>query len=101
MTVKRKDRVFNIVLTVFIAIAALAFILPTVLTIANSFMTSNEIAANYGAMFGNMNGSEHTFISEDVNLKFILASFLHICESFSKCLISFKPITQSSSTNYF
>ncbi|HRR75385.1 MAG: carbohydrate ABC transporter permease [Ruminococcus sp.] len=71
MTVKRKDRVFNIVLTVFIAIAALAFILPTVLTIANSFMTSNEIAANYGAMFGNMNGSEHTFISEDVNLKFI------------------------------
>ncbi|NLT10075.1 MAG: carbohydrate ABC transporter permease [Ruminococcus sp.] len=71
MTVKRKDRVFNIVLTVFIAIAALAFILPTVLTIANSFMTSNEIAANYGTMFGNMNGSEHTFISEDVNLKFI------------------------------
>ncbi len=71
MTAKRKNRVFNIVLTVFIAIAALAFILPTVLTIANSFMTSNEIAANYGAMFGNMNGSEHTFISEDVNLKFI------------------------------
>ncbi|MBR3282435.1 MAG: carbohydrate ABC transporter permease [Ruminococcus sp.] len=71
MTVRKNNRMLNIVLTVFIALAALMFILPTVLTIANSFMTSNEISANYGAMFGNMNGDEKTFISKDVNLKFI------------------------------
>ena len=71
MNVKKKDRLFNVVITVFIVLAAIMFILPTVLTIANSFMTSNEISANYGAMFGNMNGSESTFISKNVNLKFI------------------------------
>lgn len=71
MIVRKNNRMLNIVLTVFIALAALMFILPTVLTIANSFMTSNEISANYGAMFGNMNGDEKTFISKDVNLKFI------------------------------
>ena len=71
MNVKKKGRLFNVVITVFIVLAAIMFILPTVLTIANSFMTSNEISANYGAMFGNMNGSESTFISKNVNLKFI------------------------------
>ena len=45
--------------------------MPTVLTIANSFMTSSEISANYGAMFGNMTSEKKVFISENVNLKFI------------------------------
>ena len=45
--------------------------MPTVLTIANSFMTSTEISANYGSMFGNMTDEKKTFISENVNLKFI------------------------------
>lgn len=57
--------------TVFACIAAVLFLMPTVLTIANSFMTSNEISANYGAMFSNMTEDTKTFISEDVNLKFI------------------------------
>lgn len=57
--------------TSFACIAAILFLMPTVLTIANSFMTSNEISANYGAMFGNMTEDTKTFISEDVNLKFI------------------------------
>ena len=72
MTVERKSRrINNVVLTVLIAIAAVTFIVPTILTIANSFMSSNEIAANYGVMFGNMTDGKKTFIADDVNLKFI------------------------------
>lgn len=59
------------ILTVFICVSALLFIMPTVLTIANSFMTSSEISANYGAMLGNMTNEKKVFISENVNLKFI------------------------------
>lgn len=68
---KRKKRIFTVTVTLFACIAAILFLMPTVLTIANSFMTSNEISANYGAMFGNMTEDTKTFISEDVNLKFI------------------------------
>lgn len=68
---KRKKRIFTVMVTSFACIAAILFLMPTVLTIANSFMTSNEISANYGAMFGNMTEDTKTFISEDVNLKFI------------------------------
>ena len=70
---KRKSRkkAFDIAVTVFVVLGAVLFLLPTVLTIANSFMTSSEITANYGVMFGNMTDSEKTYISEDVNLKFI------------------------------
>ena len=71
MTLKNRRRTLDICVTVFMVTAALLFLLPTVLTIANSFMTSGEISANYGAMFKNMTGTEKTFISEDVNLKFI------------------------------
>lgn len=67
----RKSRAVTVVITAAACIAAVVFLLPTVLTIANSFMTSNEISANYGAMFGNMTEDTKTFISEDVNLKFI------------------------------
>ncbi|MBR4361730.1 MAG: carbohydrate ABC transporter permease [Ruminococcus sp.] len=66
-----KKRIFNIIIMVFAGIAAILFLMPTVLTIANSFMTSNEITANYGAMIGNMTDDKKTFISENVNLKFI------------------------------
>ena len=52
------------------AIFAIAFLLPTVLTITNSFMTQSEIDANYGQVFQSAN-SGSTFISEQVNLKFI------------------------------
>lgn len=71
MTAKKRKRIFNIVIAVFICISAVLFIMPTLLTIANSFMTSNEISANYGAMLGNMTDNKKVFISEDVNLKFI------------------------------
>ncbi len=66
-----KKKVFTVMITSFACIAAVLFLMPTVLTIANSFMTSSEISANYGAMYGNMTEDTKTFISEDVNLKFI------------------------------
>ncbi len=66
-----KKKVFAVMITSFACIAAVLFLMPTVLTIANSFMTSSEISANYGAMYGNMTEDTKTFISEDVNLKFI------------------------------
>ena len=51
---------------------ALAFLMPTVLTITNSFMTQSEISANYGQVFKNVSGSDgKTYIAETVNLKFI------------------------------
>ena len=71
MTHKKRHRVSNAIIAVFIIFAAVLFLMPTVLTIANSFMTSTEISANYGSMFGNMTDEKKTFISENVNLKFI------------------------------
>lgn len=67
----RKKKIFTAMITIFACLAAVLFLMPTVLTIANSFMTSNEISANYGAMFSNMTDDTKTFISENVNLKFI------------------------------
>ena len=71
MTREQKRHTFNIIIMLFTCLAAVLFLMPTVLTIANSFMTTNEIAANYGSMFSNMTDAQKTFISEDVNLKFI------------------------------
>ena len=68
---RQKEKFLSIVLAVFIGFAAFMFIVPTILTISNSFMTSYEITANYGAMLNNMNGTEKTFISDKLNLKFI------------------------------
>ncbi len=58
-------------LFVLALIAAVLFILPTVLTITNSFMTEKEITANYGAMIDNAAADKKAYISEDLNLKFI------------------------------
>ena len=52
-------------------VAAILFIMPTVLTITNSFMTEKEITANYGAMIDNATQDKKTYIAEDLNLKFI------------------------------
>ena len=54
MNMRRNRKIVNAIVTVFAFIAAAMFIMPTVLTIANSFMTSTEISANYGAMLDNM-----------------------------------------------
>ena len=60
-------RAFWVVLLLIIAVAFLA---PIVLTIANSFMASSEISANYGQVFSGVSGTR-TFIADKVNLKFI------------------------------
>ncbi len=68
---RRQNKIVLAVMTVFAAVAAVIFLLPTVLTIANSFMSSSEISANYGAVFSTTESGGKTFISEKVNLKFI------------------------------
>ena len=47
---------------------AVAFLLPTVLTITNSFMSESEINSNYGMIFETTSGG---YVSKHVNLKFI------------------------------
>ena len=71
MTRKKNKKTLDITVMLFTGFAAFLFLMPTVLTIANSFMTTNEISANYGTMFSNMTDSKKNFISENVNLKFI------------------------------
>ncbi len=68
---KKKRYLGRGALTLLAAFFAIAFLLPTVLTISNSFMSQSEIAANYGTVFQNAVADKKTFISEKVNLKFI------------------------------
>ena len=49
-------------------IFAVLFLLPTVLTITNSFMSEAELKSNYGVIFSNLQGG---YVSKQVNLKFI------------------------------
>ena len=66
---KPKPRYFGrAALTILTAAFALMFLLPTLLTITNSFMTQSEITANYGQVFDTSTGG---YISETINLKFI------------------------------
>lgn len=69
----KKNRYFGrFALTLLAAFFAVSFLMPTVLTITNSFMTQSEISANYGKVFANVAGSDgKTYISDTVNLKFI------------------------------
>lgn len=62
----------KIAVATFIAAGfAILFLMPIVLTISNSFMSSSEISANYGSVFAvNENGGK-VYIAEKVNLKFI------------------------------
>lgn len=68
----KKKRYFSRTgLFILSAIFAIIFLLPTVLTITNSFMEQSEISSNYGVIFENASGSSSTYVSESVNLKFI------------------------------
>ncbi len=68
---KGRKKFLKALMTVFAAAAAFAFFLPTALTIANSFMSSSEISANYGTVFSVSESGGKTYIAEKVNLKFI------------------------------
>lgn len=69
----RKHRHFFKVamITFFAGSFALAFLMPIILTITNSFMSASEISANYGQVFATTDTGGKTFIAERVNLKFI------------------------------
>lgn len=74
-------RAAKLLLALVAAGFAVIFLLPTVLTFTNSFMTQKEITANYGVIFGDATATQQsgwgekrpstTYISERVNLKFI------------------------------
>ena len=65
----KKKRYFSRgVMFVLCLVFAVAFLLPTVLTITNSFMSEAEIKANYGMIFSTTSGR---YVSKTVNLKFI------------------------------
>ncbi len=68
---KGRQKLIMAILTVFAAASALVFLLPTVLTIANSFMSASEINANYGVIFAKTEDGAKAFISDKINLKFI------------------------------
>ncbi len=69
---KRRVRKLDTMLKVLVClIFAAMFLLPTFLTITNSFMSSSEIQSNYGAVFATGKAGGKVFISKTVNLKFI------------------------------
>lgn len=57
-------------MTAFAFMFALLFLLPTVLTFTNSFMSSSELASNYGKVFESLSGNR-TYIADQITLKFI------------------------------
>ncbi len=65
---KNKRYFSRTVIFLICAVFALLFLLPTVLTITNSFMSEAELKSNYGVIFKNLQGG---YVSEKVNLKFI------------------------------
>lgn len=68
---RHKKRYFSRgVLTLLAAVLAFLFVMPTLLTITNSFMTQSEITANYGQVFENANEGK-SYIKDTITLKFI------------------------------
>lgn len=66
----------RIILTIIAATFAISFLLPTILTLANSFMSTAEITTNYGVIFNKYKEQEYgerntDYIPEKVNLKLI------------------------------
>ena len=57
-------------MTILTVVFAILFVMPTLVTITNSFMTQSEITANYGQVFSNANDGT-SFIADEVNIKLI------------------------------
>lgn len=69
---KKGGKITRITVLFIIALFfAVIFILPTVLTITNSFMNETEINANYGKIFATNEDGGKVFVSEAVHLKLI------------------------------
>ena len=67
---KRRQRWLKFA-AVLLAVTAFVFLIPIIFTICNSFITENEITANYGMVFESGENGAKPYISEAVNLKFI------------------------------
>ncbi|RDY32229.1 carbohydrate ABC transporter permease [Lachnotalea glycerini] len=67
----RKKRIKIYIATLVAAVIAILFLMPIVLTITNSFMSSSEISSNYGTVFATNEKGGKVYISDKVNLKFI------------------------------
>lgn len=69
---KRLKRITRTVILFTVALGfAIIFLLPTVLTITNSFMNETEINANYGKIFATTENGGKVFVSDTVYIKFI------------------------------
>ena len=68
---KKKHYVGRTILTILATVYAFSFLLPTLVTFTNSFMTQSEIAANYGKVFETAVGGGGGYIADQINLKFI------------------------------
>jgi multiple sugar transport system permease protein len=66
---RRRKAVKIALITIWCGVFAVLFLMPTVLTVTNSFMSESEITASYGTVFSSADGS--SYISERVRLKFI------------------------------
>ena len=66
---RKKHLIRRILMTAVAVFFAVLFLLPTVLTIANSLMSQAEIMANYGVIFATPD--EGAYMLERVNLKLI------------------------------
>ena len=69
---KRIKRISRTLILFTVALAfAVIFLLPTVLTVTNSFMNETEINANYGKIFATTESGGKVFVSDTVYIKFI------------------------------
>ncbi|MCH5275211.1 MAG: carbohydrate ABC transporter permease [Lachnospiraceae bacterium] len=71
---QRRKRIHAVKIGIATLVAAgfaVLFLLPIILTITNSFMSSSEISANYGSVFATNDRGGKVYISERVTLKFI------------------------------
>jgi len=76
-TMTRSRITYNISMTIFFIIASVVAVfslMPIVLTILNSFMSTKEITTNYSAVFGSLAGSASdtkTYLATEAHLKLI------------------------------
>ncbi len=67
---KNAKRIRLVLLFVWLLAFSFVFLLPTLLTFTNSFMSETELTSSYGAVLGNVAGGS-SYMSEKVSLKLI------------------------------